>query len=233
MSQISNLYRLQQIDSQLDSVHNNLYTIDIQLNDNLSLITAQQSVARAEEYLKSETKKLRVAEDKSYETRIKIELAEASLYGGKIQNPKELQELQNEVASLKRFMINLEDKQLEAMMLVENAEAKLMWANQEKNEIQRMLEERDRELNESKTKFLEQIDRLEAERKAVLPTILAQDLSLYEQLRKSRNGVAVAKISSRACTACGTTLTAAVIQTTQTTGPLVRCPTCGRILYPG
>ncbi len=233
MSQISNLYRLQQIDSQLDSVHNNLHTIDKQLNDNLSLISAQQSVARAEEYLKSETKKLRVAEDKSYETRIKIEIAEASLYGGKIQNPKELQELQNEVASLKRFMINLEDKQLEAMMLVEDAEAKLMWANQEKDEIQRMLEERDRELNESKTKFLEQIDRLEAERKAVLPTILAPDLSLYEQLRKSRNGVAVAKISSRACTACGTTLTAAVIQTTQTTGPLVRCPTCGRILYPG
>jgi uncharacterized protein len=233
MSQISNLYRLQQIDSQLDSVKNNLQTIDIHLNDNLSLITAQQSVAQAEQFLKSETKKLRDAEDKSYETRIKIEIAEASLYGGKIQNPKELQELQNEVASLKRFMINLEDKQLEAMMQVEDAEAKLMWVNQEKNEVQRKLSERDTELNESKTKLLVQNDRLEAERKAVLPTISAPDLGLYEQLRKSRNGVAVAKISSRACAACGTTLTAAVIQTTQTTGQLVRCPNCGRILYPG
>jgi hypothetical protein len=233
MSQISNLYRLQQIDSQLDSVNNNLLTINKQLTDDLSLINAQHSVVRAEEYLKSESKKLRDAEDKSYETRIKIELAEASLYGGKIQNPKELQELQSEVASLKRFLINLEDKQLEAMMQVEDAEAKLMWANQEKNEIQRKLGERDTGLNESKVKLLEQIDRLEAERNAVLPTISAPDLGLYEQLRKSRNGVAVAKISSRSCAACGTTLTAAVIQTTQSTGLLVRCPTCGRILYPG
>jgi len=118
-------------------------------------------------------------------------------------------------------------------MQVEDAEAKLMWVNQEKNEVQRKLSERDTELNESKTKLLVQNDRLEAERKAVLPTISAPDLGLYEQLRKSRNGVAVAKISSRACAACGTTLTAAVIQTTQTTGQLVRCPNCGRILYPG
>jgi predicted nucleic acid-binding Zn-ribbon protein len=233
MSQISNLYRLQQIDSQLDAVNINLKTIDMQLNDNLSILIAQQSVAQAEDHLKSETKKLHDAEDKSYDTRIKIELAEASLYGGKIQNPKELQELQNEVASLKRFMINLEDKQLEAMMQVEDAEAKLMWANQEKNEVQRKLGARNTEFNESKTKLLEQIDRLEAERKAVLPTIPLPDLGLYEQLRKSRNGVAVVTVSSRACTACGTTLTAAVIQNTQTTGQLVRCPTCGRILYPG
>jgi uncharacterized protein len=233
MSQISNLYRLQQIDSQLDAVNIKLKTIDIQLIDNSSLLTAQQSVAQAEDHLKSETKKLHDAEVKSYDTRIKIELAEASLYGGKIQNPKELQELQNEVASLKRFMINLEDKQLEAMMLVEDAEAKLMWANQEKNEVQRKLGTRNIEFSESKNKLLEQIDRLEAERKAVLPTISLPDLGLYEQLRNNRNGVAVVTISSRACTACGTTLTAAVIQNIQTTGQLVRCPTCGRILYPG
>jgi predicted nucleic acid-binding Zn-ribbon protein len=77
------------------------------------------------------------------------------------------------------------------------------------------------------------IDRPGAERKAALPTISATDIGLYEQLRKSRNGVAVTKIVSKACTACGTTLTAALVQTTQSTGQLVRCPTCGRILYPG
>jgi len=233
MSQISNLYRLQQIDSQLDASNTNLLNIERDLNDSSTLISAQQVVTQAEEQQKSIAKKLRDAEDKSYETRVKIELSEASLYGGKIQNPKELQELQNEIASLKRLMVNLEDKQLEAMMELEDAESKLMWANEGLHDVQKKQIEQNAKLNGEKTKLQGQIERLEAERKATLPTIAAPDLGLFEQLRKSRNGVAVAKIVSRACTACGTTLTAALVQATQSTGQLVRCPTCGRILYPG
>lgn len=233
MSQISNLYRLQQIDSQRDASNASLQNVEKALGDNSAVKNKQQIVAQAEEQHQSIAKKLREAEDKSYETRVKIELSEASLYSGKIQNPKELQELQNEIASLKRLIVTLEDKQLEAMMELEDAETKLMWANEEFNEAQKRQVEQQAKLNGEKTKLSSQIERLEAERKAVLPTIPVSDINLYEQLRKSRKGVAVAKIVSRACTACGTTLTAALIQTTQSTGQLVRCPTCGRILYPG
>jgi predicted nucleic acid-binding Zn-ribbon protein len=88
-------------------------------------------------------------------------------------------------------------------------------------------------LEGEKTKLLERIERLEAERDAALPQISQTDLSLYDQLRKTRNGVAVVKISSRACGACGATLTAAVIQSSQASGQVVRCPTCTRILYSG
>jgi len=233
MSQISNLYRLQQIDGQLDSSKGNLEHIEKELHNNSPVVNAQQIVTQAEEQHQLISKKLQDAEDKSYETRVKIELSEASLYGGKIQIPKELQELQNEIASLKRLMVSLEDKQLEAMMELEDAESKLMWAREELTEAQARQVEQNAKLNGEKTKLLGQIERLEAERKAALPTISAPDFGLYEQLRNSRNGVAVAKIVSRACNACGTTLTAAMVQTTQSTGQLVRCPTCGRILYPG
>jgi uncharacterized protein len=233
MSQISNLYRLQQIDSQLDAAKTKLSGIEKELLDNVSIITAQQTVTQSEEYHKLVTRKLNDAENRSYDTRIKIEMSEASLYGGKIQNPKELQELQNEIASLKKLLNTYEDKQLEAMVDVEEAEEKLLWANEGFHEAQKTQIERNAVLNGEQSKLLQQIDRLESERKATLPTIPASDLGLYEQLRINRNGVAVVKISSRACTACGTTLTAALIQTTQSIGQLVRCPTCGRILYPG
>ncbi len=233
MSQISNLYRLQQIDTQLDSSNNNLQMILRELNNISDVDNTLGMVTQAEEHHSTITKKLREAEDKSYDTRVKIELSESSLYSGKIQNPKELQELQNELASLKRLMITLEDKQLEAMMELEDSESKLMWANEELHEAQKKHIEKNAKLNGEQTKLLSQIERLEAERKATLPTISPSELVLYEQLRKNRNGVAVAKIVSRACNACGTTLTAALVQTTQSTGQLVRCPTCTRILYPG
>jgi predicted nucleic acid-binding Zn-ribbon protein len=141
--------------------------------------------------------------------------------------------LQKEISSLKRLIITLEDKELSAMMSVEEAETKLARANDFLQEAQAKKIEQDASLKGEKTKLLAQIERLEAERIAALPAIAKDELNLYEQLRKLRSGVAVAKISSRACGACGATLTAALIQTTQTTGQLVRCPTCGRILYAG
>lgn len=233
MSQISILFRLQQIDSQLDNTRISLQGVERELGDNSLLLTVQQNVSQAEQKYQSELKRLRDSENKSHNTRIKIELSEASLYGGKIQNPKELQELQNEIASLKRLICTLEDNELEAMMAVEEAEASLKRATEAMKEIQGKQIEQNAALNGEKTKLLVQIERLEAERKATLPPIPPADLDLYEHLRKTRNGVAVVNISSRACTACGTTLTAAIIQSSQSTGQLVRCPTCGRILYPG
>jgi predicted nucleic acid-binding Zn-ribbon protein len=233
MSQISILYRLQQIDSQLDTARTTLQIAERELNDNSLLETAEQNAEQAKQMHQTELKRLRDAENKSYDVRVKIELSEASLYGGKIQNPKELQDLQNEISSLKRMIITLEDHELEAMMAVDEAESNLSRVMEAVKDAQGKQIEHSAILKGEKTKLLVQIERLEAERKATLPPINATDLALYETLRKVRNGVAVVKISSRACGACGATLTAALIQSTQSTGQLVRCPTCGRILYPG
>jgi predicted nucleic acid-binding Zn-ribbon protein len=233
MSQISILYRLQQIDTQLDTARTSIQSLMQELSDDSLLVGAQKNITLAEQRYQSELKHLRDAENKSYDVRIKIELSETSLYGGKIQNPKELQDLQNEIASLKRLIITLEDHELEAMEAVEEAETNLKHMKDAMNEIQGKQVEHNAILNGEKTKIIGQIERLESERKATLLPFTQVDLLLYEQLRKTRNGVAVVKISSRACGACGATLTAALIQSTQSPGQLVRCPMCGRILYPG
>ncbi len=233
MSQISILYRLQQIDTQLDNAHVSLQAIEKKLSDDAVVRSAQEAADQAQQRHQTELKRLRDSENKSNDTRVKIELSEASLYGGKIHNPKELQDLQNEIASLKRLISTLEDRELEAMMAVEESELSLSMANNSLQAIQGKQIEQNASLVGEKTKLLAQIERLEAEREATLSPLSAADLAQYEQLRKVRNGVAVVKISSRACTACGTTLTAALVQSIQSTGQLIRCPTCGRILYSG
>jgi len=233
MNQSSVLYRLQQIDSQLDHAKNRLHEVEVALNENTALINAQQMVSSANADLSVELKKLRNAEEAVKDVRIKIEQTESTLYGGKVQNPKELQDLQNEAAALKRRLTDLEDRQLESMLSSEDAEINVKSAINKMNDINSQIIEQNAQLSAEKTKLLNQIDRLEAERKAALVPIQNNDLILYEQLRKMRNGVAVVKVSAKACTACGTTLTAALIQSTQSPGLLVRCPTCGRILYPG
>jgi predicted nucleic acid-binding Zn-ribbon protein len=203
MSQISVLYRLQQIDSQLDNALIALKNVEKELSDNSSSHEAHESLLAAEQRYQAAVKQQRESENKSYDVRVKIELSDAALYGGKVQNPKELQDLQNEIASLKRLIITLEDHELEAMLTVEDAESKLSQAKNALQEVEAKQIERKAVLNGEKTKLMGQIERLESERKAALPPISASDLSLYEQLRNARNGVAVVKISSRACGACG------------------------------
>lgn len=233
MSQISILYRLQQIDKQLDDALLSLQNIEKELIDDSIIQAAERKISNAELKYQNELKKLHEAQNKSTNVRLKIEQSEASLYGGKIQNPKELQDLQNEIAALKRLITILEDHELEEMMAVEEAETQYKKEKEAITSVQGAQIEKHAILKGEKTKLTEKINRLEAERNVTLPAIPADDLSLYEQLRKTRNGVAVAKITSRACGACGTTLTAALVQSTQLTGQLVRCPTCGRILYHG
>ncbi len=233
MSQISILYRLQQIDSQLDSIRIALQKVDEELGNTSIVDIARQNVTQAEQELHAETIRLRDIENKASSVRIKKEQDEASLYGGKIQNPKELQDLQNDIASLGRQLESLENNELEIMMSVEEAETKLTSLNGALKVAQGQLIEHQATLNGERSKLLDKIVQLEAERKATIPPIPPSDLSLYEQLRKNRKGVAVAKISSRACGACGTTLTAAMVQSAQLPTQLIRCPTCGRILYPG
>ena len=56
-------------------------------------------------------------------------------------------------------------------------------------------------------------------------------ISLYENLRKQKRGVAVSLVNDNACEICGTTLTPAQAQATRLSLQIQYCPTCGRILY--
>ena len=233
MSQLSTLYRLQQIDSQLDQANNRLQEIQVALNEDAALKQAQQNHAAAEARLNDERQKLRRAEENVQEQKIKIEQNESTLYGGKVHNPKELQDLQKEVAALKKYLGVLEDRQLEAMLVVEEAESDYNKAAAEILALQASQVEQLARLRGEQRELQVQAERLEVERQAATAPLPSQDLSLYEQRRKTRRGVAVARIANRTCGACGSTLTPALAQSAQVPDQIVRCPTCGRILYSG
>ncbi|HNT22822.1 MAG TPA: C4-type zinc ribbon domain-containing protein [Anaerolineales bacterium] len=233
MSQLSTLFRLQQIDSHLDQVKNRLQEIQAALSEDAVLKQALQTNATAEAFLNGERKKLDLAENEVSGQRIKIGQSEAALYGGKVQNPKELQDLQKEIAALKKYLGVLEDRQLEAMLVVEEAEAEYKKTDDAVKGVQASLVQQQAQLRGEQISLHEQLERLEIERQAAVAPLSPQDVALYEQLRQSRRGVAVARIANRTCGACGTTLTPALAQSAQVPDQIVRCPTCGRILYSG
>jgi len=122
MSQPFKLYRLQLIDSKINSIRSRFTEIEISLNDNSSLRAAQNQAETTSQSLQEAQKGLQKAERTVQDLQIKIQQSEATLYSGKVKNPKELQDIQSEAAALKKYLNVLEERQLDAMILVEEAE---------------------------------------------------------------------------------------------------------------
>lgn len=231
MNQTLSLYRLQQTDSQISRVQARLQAIQKILENDEALRQAGTQAEVAEKNRLAAERTLHQAEDTVRNQHIKIEQAESSLYSGSVHNPKELQDLQNEVAALKRHLATLEDRQLEAMMACEEAESAHQAAQAALRTVQSQLNEQNQNLGQEQASLLREIAKLEAERQAIANAIPAQFIEGYNQLRQTRGGVAVAAISDSTCAACGSGLTPAEQQAARSAIQIARCPSCGRILY--
>jgi predicted nucleic acid-binding Zn-ribbon protein len=231
MSAALGLYRLQQVDSQIDQIQARLKVIQQTLENDLALRTASEHCAAAEAKHKDAERALKLSESEVEKQRIKIEQTESSLYGGRVQNPKELQDLQKDIVSLKRHLATLEERELEAMIAAEDSEKELQAAKANLERVQSNLKEQNRDLSQESETLYRDLERRSSERQAVVTDIAIQALNVYDQLRKQKRGIAVTTVTDRSCEACGTTLTPSQEQTARSTSHLFPCPTCGRILY--
>lgn len=231
MSAALGLYRLQQVDSQIDQIHARQKWIRDTLQNDASLRAATQAFASAEGQHTASSQALKLAEAEVDKQRIKIEQTESSLYGGTVRNPKELQDLQKDIVSLKKHLETLEERQLEAMLNTETAEKDLQAAREKLEQTQANVNEQNRDLGKENESLSKDIERLATERNAVVGTLGSPAVDMYDQLRKQRRGIAVTMISDSACAACGTNLSPSQQQNARSNTQLITCPTCGRILY--
>lgn len=231
MSASLGLYRLQQVDrkidrsrTQLDTIHQTLEN-DIELRQTLGRVeAAQTNHFQASLHLKN-------AAAEAETQKIKIEQAESSLYGGRVQNPKELQDLQKEIISLKKHLTTLEERELEAMVIAETTENDLQNAKTQLELIQARLGNEHKNLLAEQSNIVAELEQLTEEREAALGPIESSLLQTYEALRQQKRGTAVAEINDGACASCGTTLNAALQQSARSPKQLSNCPSCGRILF--
>lgn len=231
MSAALGLYRLQQVDSQIDKVRSRLDVIRETLENDLELRAAMDAVTSSESAHKSASKLVKESEAEVERQRIKLEQTEASLYSGQVKNPKELQDLQIDVASLKKYLVTLEERQLEAMVGAEETEKTLKNANDKLERVRANLKVQNIDLTKESDVLNKDQERLASERKAVVSELEESALNVYEKLRQQKRGIAVSSMLDNTCSACGTTLTQSQHQSARSADQLFNCPTCGRIIY--
>jgi predicted nucleic acid-binding Zn-ribbon protein len=233
MSEALDLYRLQKIDTSIDKATARLKEIEKTLSDDRRVKRAEKVYEGAKELATQIRIKLQLVENKIEDQRIKRKTDQASMFSGKIKNPKALQDLQMETEALKRYISQLEDEQFEIMIQYEEAEKAENQAEKDLKQAKGTAVEENAVLAGEKLKLEEDLKTLLREKEAVLQGISPQSLKLYNQLKKTKRGVAVTSVSEGSCSICGQALTPADQQSIRASNSLVFCPSCGRILFEG
>jgi uncharacterized protein len=231
MSASLGLFRLQQIDRQIDRARSQLDEIRKTLENDVALREAMERVDKAQKDHHHSRHDLQMVESEAENQQIKIQQAESSLYGGSVHNPKELQDLQKDIASLKRHLDTLEERELKALEQAEDAEKSLLKARADLEDLEFQLGDQNKKLHDDQAALMKDLERLSDEREAALAPVDSHLLQIYENLRKQKRGVAVAEISDNSCSSCGSSLNASAQQNARSSTQIVYCPSCARILF--
>ena len=231
MRKAETLFRLQTIDLEVDERTRRLKEVKASLAGNEELQRVRQALQDGERKLIRQRTKLRDRELEMQSLTNKIASVEDRLYGGRIKNPKELANFQEEVRYLKRRKGELEDQVLEAMIEVEESEASVTEQRERLARLEEEWQETQARLSVEQSELIGRLSQLKSQRGALQRAIEAGDLALYEDLRRRRGGRAVALLEGELCQGCMVTLPTSKAQQARQGEALTLCGSCERILY--
>jgi predicted nucleic acid-binding Zn-ribbon protein len=223
------LHHLQRLDSEGDDRRCRLAEVEAALGESEALRWARRAVESAQSQIQQWALRQRDLELEIQGLSDKISGSEQRLYSGVVKNPKELTDLQAEVASLRRRRQKLEDDLLEAMIEVEKAEAACAQAQQHLGETQAHWSAQQADLIGEREALLGRLAEIEQARAALLPKIEASDLAAYQALRRRKRGLAVVQVCDGTCGGCGVAVSPG-LEWQLRQGKLVTCGNCERII---
>ena len=249
MSVVRQLYQLQLVDSEHEDKSNRLAEVEASLGETGDLIRAREAIVEAEGASKELRSRLRALELDVAALNDKLKRNQERLYSGRVRNPKELSGLQGEAAALRRRISELEDRELELMIAVEEGEAELAERQARLRQIEANWRKDQAALQTEKEQLAQRLAELEEEQAGMRARIGAADgstarpggqarglagvLAEYDDLRARFGGVAVARLKGGICQACGVDVPTGVARAVERGEGMHYCPVCNRLLCGG
>ena len=230
MSRASQLLRLQDTDLDLEAARTRLKAIETALGEAPAVRAAQKQLAAAQAQVATARAAVRLVELDVQSLTAKITEVDGRLYGGRVTNPKELQDLQKDIESLKRQHAKLEEQELEILIQQESAETAVRTAEAALQRAEAEAAKTHGSLLDEKNILKTRVGKLEVEREALAAPIPAEDRELYDRLRSSKRGRAVSRLEDGVCATCGVATSSSRGQSARQGNDLIRCGNCERIL---
>lgn len=154
------------------------------------------------------------------------------LDSGAATSPKDLENLQREIASLAKRQGDLEDIVLEVMERLESAQERVAELTERVSSVQSKIEDATARRDAALESLDGEIASVTKEREVISATVPHDLLKLYDKLRAQQGGIGAAKLYQRTCQGCRQELAITDINEIRAAAPdtVVRCENCRRIL---
>ena len=231
MSLTRKLFELQQIDLAIAKKQETLNDIKSQLGETEALSRIRIEYNDVKSIYSEVMRQKREVEWEIEDLQKSINNLNAKLYGGKINNPKELLSIEQEKQSFVAKLRQKEDKELDLMSEEEGLQNKVSITEEQLRKIEDTWHLEQSNLEKMKTSIQADIEVLDKDRGLSVNELDAQTIKLYEGL-KLRKGQAVVKVEQGRCQGCRINLPISEWQRVKS-GKLVQCGSCSKILFLG
>lgn len=225
------LHNLQGIDQGTEEIRSKLKILEGESEKKSKIREKENKIKGKKEDLASKEKSLRSKNLDLEDNLSKQRKHKGKISEGRITNPKELAKFEREIEHLKSSQDNLED---EALDLMEGVEELKKIIRKEEEELKVFKEEHSKEEkeNEERKKGLEEgLEEKIKERQSLVSLLEERLYERYEDLRESKEGLAVAVVRDEACSGCHVDLSTGILGRVKAKKEIQFCQNCGRILY--
>lgn len=230
MSQARTLQQLQSLDQQIREIQTRLREIDHILNNDEAIQAIQAHIEEAETTLKPLRTQAKDAELELESLTERVGEKETRLYSGAVKNPKEMQDIQQEVTALKAREDELEEAMLTLMMEVEEVEAALNDHQQSLKDTRKQRKAANEMLVIEHEQKTDKLNTLQQERQFIRNNLEPVHVKLYDQTVQRTRGQAVTHMNNDGtCSICGVQQTRSA-ETDIRRGNITQCSNCRRIL---
>ena len=148
-----------------------------------------------------------------------------------VKTNQEYHAIQHEIAHAQDQIKTHEDRMLDQMLEADDLAAAVKKAEADFAAEQKAIDADRKAMKAEHTDLQSSLERIVAERTAIVSALDKQVLAIFEQISKKRQGVAVAEARNGICTICHVRLRPQVFNTVRRNEEIVQCDTCQRILY--
>jgi len=147
-------------------------------------------------------------------------------------SPKELEQMQHELASLNKRRSELEEIELEVMVRVDGIDDRIKSLSAERDQFKLKMAELDAQKTKELTDIAEAVLSANSQRADIAVKISTEVVELYEKIKKTGDGIGAARLIEGKCDGCHLSINAVELSKIKETAAdeIVRCEECRRIL---
>lgn len=231
MATIEALYRLQELELALKKSKTDLADIAARIERDERSLHAHALAVRAQRALAGLDAEQSALDGQVQETAEHLKGLEQRLYSGSTAASKDLLALQREIAHFKERQGDLDEQLLAKMEQVESAQARAADLEAAYREAESQWRDSLPSLQAEQRRLQRHAEDVAASRDEAEAALTAAELKGFRNLEASR-GQAIARVERGMCGGCAIAVPTHEVQLMRSTHDPVRCPNCGRFLYP-